>query len=99
VAGIGDEVGAHLLDPPQRRQIMEGQQHQVGLAQIRRAPHRHHDRLEPAIERPALGILDALLLAAGRRAADRLDQFGHAQRQRNRLALPLHEKLRQRKFF
>ena len=32
VAGIGDEVGAHLLDPAQRREIVKGQQHKIGLA-------------------------------------------------------------------
>ena len=36
----------------------------------------------------ALGIGDALLFAARRGAADGFDQFGHAQRQRHRLALP-----------
>ena len=30
MAGIGDEVGAHFLDPAQRRQVVEGHQQNVG---------------------------------------------------------------------
>ena len=30
VAGIGDEVGAHFLDPAQRREIVKGHQHEIG---------------------------------------------------------------------
>src|SRR5208282_843110 len=88
MAGIGDEVGAHLLDAPQRREIVKGHQHQIGLAQARLALDRHHDRLEPALDRPAFGIFDALLFAARRGAADRFDQLGHPQSKRDRLALP-----------
>ena len=88
VAGIGDEVGAHLLDAPQRREIVKRQQHQVGPVQAGLALDRHDDRLEPAVERAALGIGDALLLAARRGAANGLDQFGHAQSERHRLAQP-----------
>ena len=88
VAGIGDEVGAHLLDAPQRREIVKSHQHQIGPVQAGLALDRHHDGLEPAVERAALGIGDALLLAARRGAADCFDQFGHAQGQRHRLALP-----------
>ncbi len=88
VAGIGDEVGAHFLDAAQRREIVKCHQHQIGPVQAGLALDRHHDGLEPAVERAALGIVDALLFAARRGAADRLDQFGHAQRQRHRLALP-----------
>ena len=32
VARIGDEIGAHLLDPPQRREIAERHQHEVRLS-------------------------------------------------------------------
>ena len=32
VAGIGDEVGAHFLDPAQRREIVKGDQHEIGPA-------------------------------------------------------------------
>ena len=34
VAGVGDEVGAHLFDAAQRRQIMEDHQHQIGPARF-----------------------------------------------------------------
>jgi len=78
VAGIGDEVGAHLLDAPQRREIVERHQRQVGPLQAGLALDRHDDRLEPAIERAALGIGDALLFAAREGAADGFDEFGHA---------------------
>ncbi len=88
VAGIGDEIGAHFLDPAQRREVVKGHQHQIGLRRARLALDRHHDGLEPAVERHALGIDDALLFALRRGAADGLDQFGHPQRERNRLALP-----------
>ena len=36
VAGIGDEVGAHLLDPPDRREIVHGDDHDAGAAARRR---------------------------------------------------------------
>ena len=87
MAGVGDEIGPHLLDAPQRREIVEGHQHQIGPVQFRLTLHRLHDHFKPAIERHALGILDALLFSAGIGAADRLDQFGHAQRKRHRFAL------------
>ena len=32
VAGIGDEVGAHLLDPAQRREIVERHQQEIDAA-------------------------------------------------------------------
>ena len=39
MAGIGDEIGAHLLDPAQRRLVVEGHQHAfVGAAEQRSAP-------------------------------------------------------------
>ncbi len=88
VAGIGDEVGAHFLDPAQRREIVKGDQHEIGPRRIRLALDRHHDGLEPAIDRHALGIDDALHFVFRRGAADRFDQFGHPQRERDRLALP-----------
>ena len=34
VTRIGDEVGAHLLDPPQRREIVECHQHETGRARV-----------------------------------------------------------------
>ena len=88
VAGIGDEVGAHLFGAAQRGEVMKHHQHQIGLVRIRLAPDRHHDRLEPAVARHALGIFDTLLFAAGIGAADRLVQLGHPQRQRDQLAAP-----------
>ncbi len=81
VAGIGDEVGAHFLDPAQRREIVKCHQHEVGFLGARLALDRHDDGLEPAIDRHALEIDDALLFAVRRRAADGLDQFGHPQRE------------------
>ncbi len=64
VAGIGDEIGAHLLDPAQRRQIVERHQQQFGLGAVAlRQGHRRDEGLEPAVERHALEEFDALLLA------------------------------------
>jgi hypothetical protein len=67
---------------------VKGHQHKIGPARARFALHRHDDGLEPAVERHALGILHALLLAAGAGAAYGLDQLGHPQSQRHRLAPP-----------
>ena len=86
MAGIGDEIGAHLLDPPQRREIVERQQHQAGIGGHPRRRDRRDDHLVPAVERHALGELDALRGSARARAADRLQHFGHAQPERDRLA-------------
>ena len=49
--------------------------------------YRHHDGFEPTVERHALEINDALLFVFRRRAADGLDQFRHAQGERDRFAL------------
>ena len=60
VARIGDEVGAHLLDAAQRREIVERQQHRG-----RRQPAERRDmRREPAVDRHALGELHAARLAS-----------------------------------
>ena len=88
MAGIGDEVGAHFLDPAQRGEIVKRHQHQIGPLRIGAALDRHDDGFEPAVERHALEINDALLLALRRGAADGLDQFRHAKGKRDRLALP-----------
>ena len=96
MAGIGDEVGAHFLDPAQRRQVVERHQHQIGPHRVGGALDRHDDGLEPAVERHALEIDDALLFALRRGAADGLDQFRHAQRKRHRLALPQRRRQRPR---
>ena len=34
MAGIGDEIGTHLFDAPQRRQIVERHQHQIGHVRV-----------------------------------------------------------------
>ena len=34
MAGVGDEIGAHFLDTPQRREIVEGHQHEIGPRRI-----------------------------------------------------------------
>ena len=39
VARIGDEVGAHLLDAVQRRQVVEHQQHHAGRRRTRAGGH------------------------------------------------------------
>ena len=88
VAGIGDEVGAHLLDPPQRRQVVERDQHQAAGRWRRGDPAiRHHDRLVPALDRHALDELDPLRRCRSRRArriASRTSGTRNAER--NRLA-------------
>ena len=87
MAGIGDEVGAHFLDPAQRREIVKCHQHEVRTRGIRLALDRHDDGLEPAVERHPLEIDDALLFALRRSTADGFEQFRHPQRKRHRLAL------------
>ena len=79
VARIGDEIRAHLLDPVQRREIVKHQQDRGGR---RRVAERADMRHEPAVDRHALGELDALRAAAGRDRAHRLDHLGGAQRER-----------------
>ena len=59
VAGIGDEVGAHLLDPPQRREIVER----------RSAARPAGRRLEPA----AIGVTHGLVPAVDRHPLEKFD--------------------------
>ncbi len=84
MAGIGHEVRPHLLDPPQRREVVERQQHQIDPG----GGDRGHDRLVPAVDRHALEELDALCAAAGARAADGVEHLRHPQAARDRLAPP-----------
>ena len=76
VAGIGDEVGAHFLDPAQRRQIVEGHHQNIGV--IAGETHRRDKSLEPAVERHTLEEFDTLGFAGLAGAPDRVDQFRHA---------------------
>ena len=60
MAGIGDEVGTHLLDATQRREIVKREQHEARPGRgLRRRDRRHH-RFVPAVDRHALEELRAL---------------------------------------
>ena len=99
MAGIGDEVGAHLLDPAQRAQVVEGHQQDVGAAiAAGRQPHRRHKGLEPAVDRHPLEELDALRLTPLAGAADGVDQFRHAQGNQRRLATTQRRRQAARRF-
>ena len=98
VAGVGDKVGTHLFDAPQRRKIVERHQHQIGSGEFRLARDRLDDHFERAIDRHAFGIFDTLFFAAGVGAADGFDQLGHAERERNRLALAQRRRQRTGRF-
>jgi hypothetical protein len=87
VADIGDEIGAHLIHLPDRREIVHGDDHDAGAAAVAAGEcDRRHERLGPARRRHARGKLDALRLAGGDCGPDRLHQLRHAQRDRGRLA-------------
>ena len=88
VAGIGDEVGAHLLDPPQWREIVERKQKKAGPGVGPARQYRGHDGFVPTVERHALEEFGALGYAARARVADRLQHLRHAQPERDRLARP-----------
>src|SRR6516164_692517 len=86
MARIGDEVGAHLLDPPQWREIVERKQQEAGPGIGAGRQDRGHDGLVPTVERHALEEFGALGCAARARVADRLQHFRDAQPERDRLA-------------
>ena len=86
VADIGDEVGAHLLDPPDRREIVDGDDHDAGAAAAAGQRDGRNERLGEARRRQPRRKLDALRLAGEDGRADRIDQLGHAKRDRGRLA-------------
>ena len=78
---IGDEIGAHFLDAPQRREIVQ-RQHDELAATCRAAERNRNDmRLPPGIDRNTLGEFNALGLVFRRRPAHRSNQIGAAQRQ------------------
>ena len=90
VAGVGDEIGAHLLDPAQRREVLHADENETALESGRDAGEfdRRDAAGEPAVDRHAFEEFHPLRLVGGDRAADRLDDFRHAQRQRGRFAAP-----------
>ncbi len=82
MAGIGDEVGAHFLDPAQRRLIVEGHQHAFfGAAEQRRHRHRGDDQFHPAVDRHVIEIGGAPGFRGGDGFAQRGDDLGRAQRE------------------
>ena len=82
MAGIGDEVGAHFLDPAQRRLIVERHQHAFfGAAEQRRHRHRRDDQFHPAIDRHVIEIGGAPGFRGGDGLAQRGDDLGRAQRE------------------
>ena len=88
VAGIGNEVGAHLLDPPQWREVVERKQQEAGPGVGPARQYRGHDGFVPTVERHALEEFGALGCPARARVADRLQHLRHAQPERDRLARP-----------
>src|SRR5262245_3760306 len=64
MARIGDEVGAHLLDPPQWREIVERKQQEAGPGVGPGRQDWGHDRFVPTVERHALEEFGALGCAA-----------------------------------
>ncbi|MGY3405088.1 hypothetical protein ACVWZV_001201 [Bradyrhizobium sp. GM5.1] len=82
VAGIGDEIGPHFLDPAQRRLVVKGHQHAfVGAAKGGRHRHRRDGQLHPAIDRDMVEIGRAPRLGGRDRLAQRRDDLGRAQRE------------------
>ena len=82
VAGIGDEIGAHFLDPAQRRLVVERHQHAfVGAAEQGGHRHRRDDQFHPAIDRHVVEIGRAPRFGGRDRLAQRGDDFGRAQRE------------------
>ena len=81
MAGIGDEVGAHLLDAAQRRQVVEGHEH--SCRPRRRRPTAATGVTTTSNQRSG-GTRSKnstrCAMPLGARAADRLDDSGNAQR-------------------
>jgi hypothetical protein len=91
VAGIGDEIGPQLFQPPLLREVAQRQQDEVGAAAVARLGCDGDGRrldAEPAGDGHPLGIVDDLRAVAGERAAHDLDHFRRPQRQGERLAAP-----------
>jgi hypothetical protein len=88
VAGIGDEIGAHFLDPAQRRLVVEGHQHAfIGAAEQCRHRYRHDDQFHPAIDRNVIEIGGAARLCGRDGLTERCDDFGRAQRKLRQFVL------------
>ena len=88
VARIGDEVGAHFLDPAQRRLVLECHQNAIFAAAERsRQQQRRHDQFHPAVDRNAIHIAGALRLTGGDGFAQRRGDFGRAQREQRQFVL------------
>ena len=82
MAGIGDEVGAHFLDPAQRRLVMKRHQHAgVGAAEMRRHRNRGDQQFHPAVHRDVVEIGGAARLGGGDGFAQSGDDLGRAQRE------------------
>ena len=86
MAGVGDEIGAHPLDPVRLRQI-EQRQHDIAGGRRRRAQRADADLVYP-LDRHALAPDHRLLFARGGDAPHAVDDFGRAQRQNQRVARP-----------
>jgi hypothetical protein len=85
VAGIGDEVRAHFLHPPHRRQVVKGQQQDIGR-RIARARHRDDEGFEPAF-RDGFGEFHTLWLPALAGKLDCVNQCRNTNRDQSELAL------------
>ncbi len=83
MAGIGDEIGAHFLDPAQRRLVVERHQHAfVGAAEQRRHRNRRDDQFHPAVDRHVIQIGGAARLSEVAIASRKCgDDLGRAQRE------------------
>ena len=58
MAGIGDEVGAHALDPLLLGQVAEGCEHEPRAGRFAVQPQRRDMRLKPLRDRPGQGEAD-----------------------------------------
>src|SRR5246127_1940988 len=77
VAGIGDEIGAHFLDPAQRRLVVEGHQHAfLGAAEGSRRGNRRDHQFHPAVDRHVIEIGGAARLGGSDGLAQCSDDFG-----------------------
>src|SRR5262249_49815005 len=90
VAGVGDEIGAHLLDPPQRREILPADKTEATLEAGRGAGQSDgRDRArEPAVDWYAFKEFHPLRLVGRDGAPDGFDDFRPPQRERGGLATP-----------
>ncbi len=88
MAGIGDEIGAHFLDPAQRRLVVERHQHAfVGAAEQGRHRHRRDGQFHPAVDRHVIQIGRAPDFRGRDGFAQRGDDLGRAQCELRQLVL------------